>query len=76
MTSSQVTTTYDTRHNQKIAFYRDVPEILHRLKEGDVTIAACSRTHAPDLYVSRAQHLGAAVCSSELTTICKVHDVH
>ncbi|RDX44456.1 magnesium-dependent phosphatase-1 [Lentinus brumalis] len=37
------------RHNRKIKFYRDVPEILHRLREGGVTIAACSRTHAPDL---------------------------
>ncbi|KAH9895664.1 magnesium-dependent phosphatase-1 [Cubamyces lactineus] len=37
------------RHEQKISFYRDIPEILHRLREADVTIAACSRTHAPDL---------------------------
>ncbi|KAI0367100.1 magnesium-dependent phosphatase-1 [Pilatotrama ljubarskyi] len=37
------------RHDQKICFYRDVPEILHRLREGGVVIAACSRTHAPDL---------------------------
>ncbi|KAI0643429.1 magnesium-dependent phosphatase-1 [Trametes meyenii] len=37
------------RHDQRIAFYRDVPEILHRLREGSVTIAACSRTSAPDL---------------------------
>ncbi|KAI0324221.1 magnesium-dependent phosphatase-1 [Cubamyces sp. BRFM 1775] len=37
------------RHEQKISFYRDVPEILPRLKEAGVIIAACSRTHAPDL---------------------------
>ncbi|KAH9847746.1 magnesium-dependent phosphatase-1 [Lenzites betulinus] len=37
------------RYDQKISFYRHVPEILHRLREGGVTIAACSRTHAPDL---------------------------
>ncbi|KAI8977738.1 magnesium-dependent phosphatase-1 [Trametes punicea] len=37
------------RNNQKIAFYRHVPEILHRLREAGVIIAACSRTHAPDL---------------------------
>ncbi|KAI1793683.1 magnesium-dependent phosphatase-1 [Ganoderma leucocontextum] len=37
------------RHNHKIAFYRDVAEILHRLREGGVTIAVASRTHTPDL---------------------------
>lgn len=37
------------RHGEKIAFYRDVPEILHRLRAADVTIAACSRTSAPRL---------------------------
>ncbi|KAI0704642.1 magnesium-dependent phosphatase-1 [Earliella scabrosa] len=37
------------RYDNRIAFYRDVPEILHRLREAGVTIAACSRTHAPDL---------------------------
>lgn len=38
-------------HNDKIEFYKDVPQILHRLRAADVTIAACSRTHAPALYV-------------------------
>ncbi|EJF61912.1 magnesium-dependent phosphatase-1 [Dichomitus squalens LYAD-421 SS1] len=37
------------RYNHRIAFYRDVGGILHRLREGGVTIAAASRTHAPDL---------------------------
>ncbi|PIL34631.1 hypothetical protein GSI_03410 [Ganoderma sinense ZZ0214-1] len=36
-------------HNHKIAFYRDVPEILHRLREAGVTVAVASRTHTPDL---------------------------
>ncbi|KAI0824373.1 magnesium-dependent phosphatase-1, partial [Trametes gibbosa] len=36
-------------YGQKISFYRHVPEILHRLREAGVTIAACSRTHASDL---------------------------
>ena len=36
------------RYNHKIAFYRDVPEILHRLREAGVTIAVASRTHTPD----------------------------
>ncbi|KZT30035.1 magnesium-dependent phosphatase-1 [Neolentinus lepideus HHB14362 ss-1] len=37
------------RYNNKIEFYREVPQILHRLRAADVTIAACSRTSAPDL---------------------------
>ncbi|KAF5376420.1 hypothetical protein D9615_008635 [Tricholomella constricta] len=38
------------KHNYKIKFYKDVPEILHRLRDaGATTIAACSRTHAPRL---------------------------
>ena len=50
------------RYGERISFYNDVPEILHGLRsrslpvEGEaggetrrVTIAACSRTHAPDL---------------------------
>ncbi|KAH9940030.1 magnesium-dependent phosphatase-1 [Epithele typhae] len=37
------------KYDKKISFYRDVPEILHRLKEAGVVIAACSRTHTPDL---------------------------
>jgi len=37
------------RHGEVIKFYRDVPEVLHRLREANVAIAACSRTHAPNL---------------------------
>ncbi|OCH91976.1 magnesium-dependent phosphatase-1 [Obba rivulosa] len=37
------------KYGQKIAFYRDVPEILHRLRAAGVIIAACSRTSAPSL---------------------------
>ncbi|EIW52525.1 magnesium-dependent phosphatase-1, partial [Trametes versicolor FP-101664 SS1] len=37
------------RHEQRISFYRHVPEIFHRLREAGVLIAACSRTSAPDL---------------------------
>ena len=53
------------RNGEPISFYRDVPEILHTLEkrgssssrtggveDGKVVIAACSRTYAPDLYVS------------------------
>ncbi|KAI0086038.1 magnesium-dependent phosphatase-1 [Irpex rosettiformis] len=35
------------RHGSEVAFYHDVPEILHRLREAGVVIAACSRTSAP-----------------------------
>ncbi|EMD36013.1 hypothetical protein CERSUDRAFT_106612 [Gelatoporia subvermispora B] len=37
------------KYGQKIALYRDVPEILHRLRAAGVIIAACSRTSAPSL---------------------------
>ncbi|KAK0437379.1 magnesium-dependent phosphatase-1 [Armillaria borealis] len=37
------------RHNSPISFYRDVPHILHRLREAEVIIAAASRTSAPNL---------------------------
>ncbi|KAK7436183.1 hypothetical protein VKT23_019259 [Stygiomarasmius scandens] len=37
------------RRNEVIAFYKDVPQILHRLKAAGVTIAAASRTSAPRL---------------------------
>lgn len=37
------------KHNDKISFYRDVPEILHRLRTAGIVIAACSRTEAPRL---------------------------
>ena len=48
---------WDGRYGRKICFYDDVPEILHKIQsqsegiiEGSkVIIAACSRTHAPDL---------------------------
>ncbi|KAJ7752422.1 magnesium-dependent phosphatase-1 [Mycena maculata] len=36
-------------HNVLVEFYSDVPDILRRLRDQDVTLAACSRTHAPDL---------------------------
>jgi len=47
------------RHGESIAFYDDVPHILHGIRtrslineDGEdqrIIIAACSRTHAPDL---------------------------
>ncbi|CCL98026.1 uncharacterized protein FIBRA_00019 [Fibroporia radiculosa] len=37
------------KYNHEIAFYRDAPEILHRLRAAEVVIAACSRTGAPAL---------------------------
>ncbi|OJA08548.1 hypothetical protein AZE42_06643 [Rhizopogon vesiculosus] len=37
------------RKPQTIDFYRDVPQILHRLQSAGVMIAACSRTDAPPL---------------------------
>ncbi|KAK7679010.1 hypothetical protein QCA50_017954 [Cerrena zonata] len=37
------------KYGDEIAFYRDVPEILHRLQSAGVVIAACSRTSAPTL---------------------------
>ena len=40
----------------KIAFYSDVPQILHRLRATNVVIAACSRTAAPQLYVYLTLH--------------------
>ncbi|EIN06516.1 magnesium-dependent phosphatase-1 [Punctularia strigosozonata HHB-11173 SS5] len=35
------------KYGETIAFYRDVPSILHRLRDAGVTIAAASRTSAP-----------------------------
>ncbi|KAF8184158.1 magnesium-dependent phosphatase-1 [Mycena galopus ATCC 62051] len=32
-----------------VEFYADVPDILRRLRDQGVIIAACSRTHAPDM---------------------------
>ncbi|PCH34904.1 magnesium-dependent phosphatase-1 [Wolfiporia cocos MD-104 SS10] len=37
------------RYNHEIAFYHDVPDILHRLRAAGVIVAACSRTSAPAL---------------------------
>ena len=34
-------------YNREIAFYADVPEILHQIS-GETTLALCSRTCAPD----------------------------
>lgn len=39
------------RKPKTIDFYRDVPQIMHRLQAAGVTIAACSRTDAPSLWV-------------------------
>lgn len=38
-----------SRYNDKISFYRDVPSILHNLKETNIPVAAASRTHTPHL---------------------------
>ncbi|KAF8057508.1 magnesium-dependent phosphatase-1 [Lyophyllum atratum] len=37
------------KHNDKISFYKEVPEILHRIRTAEVVMAACSRTDAPKL---------------------------
>ncbi|KAE9390944.1 magnesium-dependent phosphatase-1 [Gymnopus androsaceus JB14] len=37
------------KHNDSISFYPDVPQILHRLRTAQATIAAASRTSAPKL---------------------------
>ncbi|KAJ3834278.1 magnesium-dependent phosphatase-1 [Lentinula raphanica] len=37
------------KYNRPISFYEHVPQILHRLRTADVTIAAASRTSAPTL---------------------------
>ncbi|KIL57864.1 hypothetical protein M378DRAFT_15965 [Amanita muscaria Koide BX008] len=37
------------KYNQPISLYKDVPEILSRLRTAGVIIAACSRTSAPAL---------------------------
>ena len=39
------------RHGTEIALYKDVPQILHRLRAADVVLAAASRTSAPELCV-------------------------
>lgn len=50
------------RYGAKVSFYDDVPQILHKIQsqslkgedsieDSKVIIAACSRTHAPDLSV-------------------------
>jgi hypothetical protein len=37
------------RFGDKVSFYHDVPQILHRLRSENVIIAACSRTTATAL---------------------------
>ena len=37
------------KYGEEIAFYPEVPALLHRLRKEGVIIAACSRTSAPDL---------------------------
>ncbi|KAF7985491.1 hypothetical protein HWV62_5278 [Athelia sp. TMB] len=37
------------RHGTEVALYKDVPQILHRLRAADVVLAAASRTSAPEL---------------------------
>ncbi|KAF7981014.1 hypothetical protein HWV62_35855 [Athelia sp. TMB] len=39
------------RHGTEVALYKDVPQILHRLRAADVVLAAASRTSAPELCV-------------------------
>ncbi|KAJ7102792.1 magnesium-dependent phosphatase-1 [Mycena epipterygia] len=36
-------------HGTPVEFYSDVPQILRRLRDEGVILAACSRTHAPDM---------------------------
>ncbi|KAF8879572.1 magnesium-dependent phosphatase-1 [Infundibulicybe gibba] len=37
------------KYDESICFYKDVPDVLHRLRAAGITIAACSRTSAPKL---------------------------
>ncbi|KAI0044063.1 magnesium-dependent phosphatase-1 [Auriscalpium vulgare] len=37
------------RYGEKVSFYHDVPQILHRLRAAELVIAACSRTSATAL---------------------------
>ncbi|BGP30828.1 hypothetical protein JCM10296v2_002585 [Rhodotorula toruloides] len=37
---------YD-KHGESLSFYRDVPDILHKLHHSGVHVVAASRTHAP-----------------------------
>ena len=39
------------KYGETFGFYHDVPEILHRLRDARVVVAAASRTSAPRLYV-------------------------
>ena len=39
----------NNRHGDAISFYDDVPSILHHLRDSNITVAAASRTHTPDL---------------------------
>ena len=40
------------RYNKPIELYKDVPEILCRIRKAGVLVAACSRTSAPKLCVN------------------------
>lgn len=40
------------KYGETFGFYADVPEILHRLRDARVVVAAASRTSAPRLYVA------------------------
>jgi len=37
------------RYGNEICFYKDVPQILHKVRDEGVFVAVCSRTHAPSL---------------------------
>jgi len=37
------------RYGQEVCFYKDVPQILHRLRVQGIFVAACSRTSAPSV---------------------------
>ncbi|CAK5278207.1 unnamed protein product [Mycena citricolor] len=49
LTSSDDTGAVVDAHGTEIDFYPDVRAILRRLRADGVFVAACSRTHAPDL---------------------------
>ncbi|KAK7022991.1 magnesium-dependent phosphatase-1, partial [Favolaschia claudopus] len=52
-------------HGQVIEFYPDVSNILRRLRDQDVILAACSRTHAPKLARQALQLLRVSANESE-----------
>lgn len=45
------------RHGEEYAFYEDVPDILIDLKKRGITIAAASRTYAPDIAEEMLQRI-------------------